>query len=575
MEEKKRTGYPSIDKPWLQYYSEGIQSNPLPENSLYGYLWEKNKDFTGRFALRYFGKRIRYKEMFSSIDNACRAFMALGVKKNDTVSMCLVTIPETVYSFYALNRIGAITNWIDPRTSESGITQYLNETHSKYLVVLDACYEKIRSIISDTSIEQIVILSVSDSMPIIAKTAYNLFCKPRYSLAEHGAITWKTLIEKATDIVSLPPLQYDKNTPAVIVHTGGTTGLPKGVVLSSDSINAAVYQGVVSGGDYQREHVWLNIMPPFIAYGIGNGLHLPLTVGMEVVLIPKFDPETYDKLLLKHKPNHIAGVPSHYDSILHSKRLKNADLSFIVSPIVGGDTMNPDMEESINCFLHQHGCKSKVIKGYGLTEVCAAVCVCSPKHNEVGSVGVPFVKTVISIFDIDTNEEQPYNALGEICVTCPNTMIGYLNNETATKNILKLHSDGKTWVHTADIGYMDKDGFLFIVDRAKRLIIRSDGFKVYPAIIENTITKHSAVESCAVIGIPSPGFSQGMVPKAFVVFKRDSGKRADEMLAEIRDLCRRELPEYAQPSEYVFIDTLPLTPIGKVDYRALERPGIK
>lgn len=342
-------------------------------------------------------------------------------------------------------------------------------------------------------------------------------------------------------------------------------------MLTNDNLNASAFQSRISGLDFQREHTWLNIMSPFIAYGAGNGLHLPLIVGMEVIPIPQFDPAKFDELLLKHKPNHMTGVPSHYGHIIHSKKLKNKDLSHLIEPIVGGNSMNIELEQQTNQFFVQHNSPCRVVKGYGMTEVSAAVSVCAVDGcNEIGSAGIPFTHTLISIFDPQSGEECRYNEKGEVCISGPNTMVGYFKNPEATSEMIRRHKDGRDWVHSGDIGYMTEDGLLFIVDRMKRMIIRHDGFKVFPSMIEKPITDHEAVQTCCAAGFPDAEHSQGKLPAVHIVLKPAHIGKEIIIEQQLRQLCEKNLPEYAQPVQYRFCSSLPLTPIGKVDYRILE-----
>ena len=315
-------------------------------------------------------------------------------------------------------------------------------------------------------------------------------------------------------------------------------------------------------------------MPPFIAYGVGNGLHLPLIVGMEVILIPSFNPNEFADLLNKYHPNHMVGVPSHYGNIIRNKKMRNQDLSYIIAPTVGGDSMDISLEIETNDFLRKHNCKYPACKGYCMSEVAAGVSICSSHAcNKIGSVGIPLTHTTMAIFDTATGKELSYNQEGEICMTGPNTMVGYYNNEAETNNVIKKHDDGLLWVHSGDIGYIDEDGFVFIRDRIKRVIIRHDGFKVFPSLIEKTVdTNDSVVSNCAV-GIADTSHSQGKMPIVFVVLK--DGCNADEVKKELFELCQKELPEYVQPVDFAFIDKLPLTPIGKVNYQALEKEAEK
>ena len=560
------TGYPSIDRPWMKYYSQEAISAPLPECTVFEYLWQKNKAYPNSVALNYFGSKITFGELFENIDRAAAAFAKMGIRANDIVVLATVTTPETVYAFYGLNRLGAISNMIDPRTSIEGIRSYIQEVEAKIVLVLDAAYDKIKQSAKNTSVERIIVISPADSLHGIKRYGYRLK-KPSPKLNKES-ISWQTFITKGRD-VAFEAYPYHTNQCCVIVHTGGTTGTPKGVMLSNDNINAMVLQSFFSGIDLQRTHTWLDIMPPFIAYGLGMGICLPLVVGMETILIPAFDPAKFDQLILKHKPVHMMFVPSYWSGIIQSKKLKKADLSFIIFAAVGGDSMDLKLEKAANSFLFSHGCHHVVKKGYGMTEICAAVTSSTDECSQLGSVGIPFVKTIISIFDTQTGKELSYNNPGEICITGPSTMLGYYMNEAATNMILRRHEDGKLWVHSGDIGYMNENGNLYIMGRIKRMIIRYDGFKVFPTLIEQTVCKCDTVETCCVVGVTDKTHSQGKVPVVFAVLAANADKQVTQQT--IQRLCENELPEYAQPAKYTFIDALPVTPIGKIDYHALEK----
>ena len=295
-----------------------------------------------------------------------------------------------------------------------------------------------------------------------------------------------------------------------------------------------------------------------------------MIIGMETILIPQFDAQKFDELLLKYKPIHMVGVPSYWGTIIRSKKLAKKDLSYIIAPTVGGDAMDITLEQQANDYLKDHNCDSKIVKGYGMTEVAGGVSGTVDANNEIGSVGIPFVKTTISVFEPDTENELGYNEDGEVCITGPNTMLEYFENEEATNTILKRHADGKMWIHTGDIGHITENGSLFIVDRIKRMMIRYDGFKVFPSIIENVIGTHNAVEACKVVAIADSEHSQGKLPKAHIVLKDGFKPYQEQILSEIKQLCAEKLPEYVQPVDYKFRDELPLTPIGKIDYLALE-----
>ncbi len=567
-ERKDITGYPSIDKPWLKYFTQEQIEADLPKYKAFDYIRNSNDGYLNTVAFEYFSHKITYGEFFTATENAAKAFLSIGVKEHDIVAIIAVSTPEIIISFYGLNRIGAIANMIDPRTSSEGIREYLLESDVRTVVVLDVAYSKILKAIEKTSVENVIVVSPADSLSAVKRTLYYL-SKGKVKL-NPSHFNWHSFIENGTEqpMIETP---YHENECAVIVHTGGTSGTPKGVMLSNDNLNQSAFQLMNSAFNLSRGDKWADIMPPFIAYGIGNGLHMPLIMGMEVILIPAFDPNKYDELMIKYNPAHIVGVPSHYESIITSNKMKNKDISYLISPVVGGDSMKIELEKRVNAFFKSHNCNN-VMKGYGMTEVSAAVSACmSDKINKLGSVGIPFAHTIISVFDPETGEELKYGEKGEVCMTGPNTMLGYYKNEKETNAILRKHPDGKLWVHSGDIGYMDEDGFLFIVGRIKRIIVRHDGFKVFPSLIEDVILRNKQTKECCAVGTADEEHAQGMLPIVFAVLNEEGLKDTNKTKEDIKKLCEEELPEYAQPKEIRIIEKLPLTPIGKVDYRTLEK----
>lgn len=566
MQEQKLTGYPSIDKPWLKYYSEEAINAPLPECTIYEYLWENNKDHLDDIAIIYFNRKITYGELFRNIDKTAAAFAALGVKQGDVIAVLSVTIPEVIYSVYALNKIGAVSNMIDPRTNTERIKIYLDNSNTKHIVAIDKCLSKITELQKMGFTGSVITISPKDSLPTIIKIAYSF--KNR-NVKNAIGISWQKFIQSGKDVAVKRSI-YQKGNAATIVYTGGTTGIPKGAMLSDDTLNLIALQYRLLVANYYRSQNFLDIMPPFIAYGITCGIHMPLVLGLNNVLVPLFDPKKFDDLIIKYKPSHFLGVPTHYETLAKSSKMVGYDLSFLESAGAGGDAFNVKMEMEINGFLRSHNSKYDIAKGYGMTEVGSAAVTCQGKINKLGSVGIPHCKTTVSVFEPGTDKELSYNQEGEICISTPAMMVGYIANESETKNVLKKHADGSVWIHSNDIGYMDEDGFIYIKGRLKRMIIRPDGHNVFPVAIENVILEHEAVEGCAVVGKTDKTHSSGEWPVAFVVLK--SGfKENKSVLTEIKELCDRKIPPRDTATEFYAIEKLPLTEIGKIDYRALEK----
>ena len=357
----------------------------------------------------------------------------------------------------------------------------------------------------------------------------------------------------------------------MVVHTGGTTGSPKGVMLTDNNFNGIAMQFSACDTLFSKGQSLLNIMPPFIAYGFACGVHLPLTLGIKVVIVPNLDPNKLGSLIWKYKPEHMFGVPSHYQQLAVDPKLQNKDLSFIRNYAAGGDAIARGAEQTVNDFLAAHNVEFPIAKGYGMTEVSSAATAAAGRNNKPGSVGLPLVNTLVSVFEPGTDTELPIGQRGELCISGPGVMKGYYNKPAETAAIKHTHADGRIWVHTGDIGYLDEDGFVYLDSRIKRLIIRHDGFKVFPSMIENVISQHPAVHQCSVVGCVDKEHVQGRLPFVYLVLKQDvPAAKHKQIIKELRQLCIEDLPEYVQPVGYKIIPEMPLTLAAKFDYRKLE-----
>jgi len=573
-EESKQFKTITEERPWLKYYPEDVINARLPEDTIYGYIFSKNVKGLDRVAIEYFGNKLTYGDLLEKTYECSKSLVAMGVKKGDIVTICMPTTPEMVFMFYALSKIGAVSNMIDPRKSAKEIEEYANEVNSKIFLGVDVVGEKLRNLKKNTKVENIIIATPYESFksPLkqVLKLKDKIASKTKRFIDTKECISWDEFIRLGNNISIVKEVEYEKNMPVTIVHTGGTTGKAKGVILSNDNINCGAFQCEISGLDFKDRGTWLDIMPPFIVYGVGNGLHLPLSMGMKVILMPKFDPAKFDEILLKHKPNYMAGVPSHYGYLLASKKMEGVDLSFFKTPIVGGDKMDYTLEQEVNKFLKEHNCQSKIIKGYGMSEVDAAVSVCINNDiNRLKSVGIPLSHSNIGIFDPETNKELSYNEEGEVRISGPNVMLGYHNNSKEEQKVMYTDEFGINWIRSGDLGYFDEDCHLYVKGRYKEMIIRPDGFKVYPSSIEEVILSHKAVSECKVVGCRDFTESQGELPKAFIILK-DTTRDETTILEEIKIICERELAEYSLPFDYEIREKFPVTSVGKINTIALK-----
>ena len=560
--------YASAAKPWLKYYDQKFIDQTVPDCSAFEYVCHQNKNHLPETAIDYYGRRITYADLIVNVKKTAAAFRAIGMKKGDIATVVSVMTPEVIYAFYAADMIGATLNLVDPRYSAEGIREYIEEVDSHLLICLNVAYERCHQAAKHTHVERVLVISPADSLPLHLAVGYKL-TNPDKNRYKSNVLHWKDFIAAGQN-QSTNAEPYDPQHTCVVVHTGGTTGSPKGVMLTDKDFNSIAQQFGAYEKLFRRGQKLMNLMPPFIAYGYACGVHLPLVLGLTVVIIPNLDPAKLGLLIWKHKPEHLFGVPAHYQQMAASPLLKNKDLSFIRNYAAGGDAITVGAEQTVDAFLKEHGAEFPLAKGYGMTEVSSAATAAAGTVNKIGSVGIPLVNTVVSVFEPGTENELPIGERGEICISGPAVMKGYYNKPNETAILLHRHADGKLWAHTGDIGYMDEDGFVFLNSRIKRLIIRHDGFKVFPSMIENVISRHPAVQQCSVVGCTDRDHVQGRLPFVYVVLEPEADKKKRQIQRELRQLCREELPEYVQPVGYKFISEMPFTPIGKVDYRKLE-----
>ena len=560
--------YASQAKPWLKYYDQKFIDQTLPALSAFEYVCQRSKNHLNDTALEYYGRKFTYADLIVNVKKTAAALRGAGVKKGDIITVVSIMTPEIIALFYAADMMGATLNLVDPRYSVEGIREYIEEVDSHLLVCLNVVYERCRQAAKRTNVEKVIVLSPADSLPPVMAVGYKLTTPDKNKYASN-VIRWKQFI-KGGEGQSTAAEPYDPDHACVVVHTGGTTGSPKGVMLTDDCFNGIALQFQAYPKLFHRGQKLMNVMPPFIAYGFACGIHLPLVLGFTVIIIPNLDPAKLGSLVLKYKPEHMFGVPAHYQQLAADPKLRDKDLSFILNYAAGGDSLSRGAEQTVNDFLAAHGARYPIAKGYGMTEVSSAATVAAGLDNKPGSVGIPMVNTIIAAFEPGTDQELPIGQRGELCISGPCLMKGYYNKPEETAILLRRHPDGRVWAHTGDMGYLDEDGFVFLDSRIKRMIIRHDGFKVFPSMIENVVSRHPAVHQCSVVGCTDKDHVQGRLPFVYIVLKADTTAKKKQVIRELERMCAEELPEYVQPVAYKFISSMPMTPVGKVDYRQLE-----
>ena len=582
--DKKITGYASIDKPWQKYYSKEAITASIPELTAYQYMVSQNEDNLSTKAIMYYGKRISYKNYIDMIDETARRLYNLGVTEGEVVTVMSVANPELEILFYALNKLGAVINLIDVRSDYKQIKKYLMEVKSSEVVVMDNFLPEFDKCMEDEDIDNIVenVITLSPYNSVLfpfnvlaekksRKENSTLYSKIDEIKKKNKYMTWNDLMSVHKYRYPRYP-RYKKNMVAALVHTGGTTGVPKTVKLSNENFNAMAIQYKSLNANYNKGDTFLNGIVPFVAYGIVVTIHMPMCLGMTKIIAPILSPKEFTEFMIKYKPNHTITVPTYVEHFVHDKKADSMNWKCLKNLGIGGDYFSEQSEIYVNEFLKNHGSSSIAEKGYGMTENSSTAGVCLVGVNKTSSLGIPLPLNTYGIFERGTDKELKYGEEGEICITGPTEMLGYLDNEEEESKVIKIHSDGKKWIHSEDVGIIDEDGFLFFKGRYKRLIPHG-GFKLYPSYIEGVIMKHPDIDNCCVISIPDKVY--GASPEAHVVIKKDSVSELKKLKEELIKLCQDKLPSYSQPEDFIFEEDLPLTSVGKVDYKKVEKMRIK
>ncbi len=550
---------------YFKFYGNMKKHLKVPNVSMYEMIRRCSEKYPELIAYSYFGNECNYKDYIKKIDKAAKAFVRLGVKKGTVVSIVMPNTPEAIISFYGLNKLGAIINMIHPLSSEEELKYAMKITNTKYALVADIVYNKLSNVKKDLKLKKIIYTPISISMDTITKIGYKLktFNKVPHIL-DDDTIDYNEFIRRGkyeTDDIKDTGKASDE---AVLLHSGGTSGKPKGIVLTNGNFNS-VALGLLEGvGDMGPGVSTLSIMPIFHGFGLACTFHAVNMSGGHAIILPTVNAKKFDETILKYKPNTIGCVPSLLEGLPNSSKMKNADLSFLRCIVCGGDGVSIKLCKKLNEFLYDHGSTAKVRGAYGMTECTAGVTVMPKTKYKYGSIGIPIPDTCIKIFNTETHEECAPGEIGEICISGPSVMKEYLNEEEETKSAL-FKFEGRTFLHSGDAGYKDEDGFIFFKSRIKRMIV-SSGYNIYPGQIEQIILEHPYVEACTVVGVPHPYKKE--VVKAYIVLKKGLVLNS-EIKESIKKHCEKHIAAYALPYAYGYRKELPKTLIGKVAYTEL------
>ena len=561
----------SANAPWYQFYGDMPHTLDYPKKTIYELVRDAAERYPDSIAYEFQGKKVRYSAFIERIDRVAKALLAMGIRAGDRFTICMPNCPQALETFYALNRIGAVSNMIHPLSAPSEIAFYLNFSHSKAVLTLDQFYGKINEIRNQLqNPTKILIAFIKDELPVPLNLLYPLTKAARKipKLPKNDDyICWKDFLRGASQIRELPEHPVSYTDGASILYSGGTTGTTKGILLSSANFNATALQTIAASGlPTIHNKKMLSVMPIFHGFGLGIGIHTALVGGATCILVPRFNVNTYAKLLIKKQPNLIPGVPTLFEALLRTELLNGADLSFLDGMFSGGDSLSIELKHKVDEFLKAHHAKIQIREGYGTTECVTASCLTPKDYARSGSIGIPFPDTWYKIVTPGTEDEVDPNIEGEICISGPSVMMCYIDNPEETAQTLRRHADGRIWLHTGDLGAMDNDGFVYFRQRIKRMIITS-GYNVYPSQLENIIDGHEKVLYSCVVGVKDKYKMQKV--KAYVVLCTGV-EPTEEVRQELLEYCRKHIAKYAMPYDIEFRNELPKTLVGKVAYRVLE-----
>ena len=556
-------------KPWLRFYGSIPATLSYPDLSMYGAYHRMASSVPTVTALVFMGRRMTHADLDRRICGISRGLAAEGLRAGDHVLVCMPNIPQAVIVFYALNRLGAIPAMIHPLSAPAEIRAYARQTSCTWAVTLDSFYPRFAEVKGQSPIQRTLLCKVNEFMGLLLSFGYALTegRKTPKIAPDPGIFSWNDL-EKTS--ATAPELEHpDPLAPAelaLLLFSGGTTGASKAIMLSSLNCNALAIQTNAAGGPILPGDTMLSILPMFHGFGLAVGIHAMLVHGGGCILVPRFSATALAGLVRKYRPAYLAGVPTLFDALSANPAFNKTNLASFKGLFCGGDSLSRQTKERFEAVVRKNGGSTPLREGYGLTESVTANILMPRDHYRERSIGVPYPDMLGKVVRLETTVEADPNEEGEICVSGPTLMLGYLDDPEETAVSLRRHADGLLWLHTGDLGYMDPDGFFYFKLRMKR-IIKSSGISVYPTQIEDVLNTHPAVRLSCVIGVPHP--TKVQVPKGFVTLN-EGWQASTELEKELIELCHKELMPHSCPRCIEFRDRLPLTLVGKVAYRSLE-----
>ncbi|MBE6739372.1 MAG: acyl--CoA ligase [Ruminococcaceae bacterium] len=555
--EKKLTGYPSIDKPWLKYYTEEAFNAETPKCSIYQNIYDGNADHFSDVALLFFGKKITYKQLFAEVDKTAKAFIANGVQCGENVVLCMPAVPETVYAILALNKIGANAVMLNPLFTEEQLIARISETDAKLMVVVNELYGRVEKVIPKTTIKTVVSCAAVNSLGVIVK-----LLKKAKTITDTTA--WNDFLKQGEGANLIVP-EYEPNRPAIMVYSSGTTGASKGIQLTNDSINNTIKEGVQIGFEWQRGDRWFSQIPVWFSTGICAQTLVPLKYGITIILEPIYDFEVFYQHIIKYKPNFMITACGLLDYLMTKQPTAEAYQGFKFL-CAGGEYVTPSAEKKYNDWLKANDNHYGFFKGYGMCECGGTVTASSPKSNAVGSAGIPTPNVVVSAFDLETGKECKYGERGEIRVLTPSHMLGYYKNPVATAKYFHKDEKGQVWACTGDMGYVTEDGSVYVDGRISSSYKNAAGETIYLFDIERAVLDIEQVRQCKAVVSDVDGIKTHV---AHIVLTKDADKKTT--MNTIKGHCSSKLPINHIPTLVKIYDSaLPVAPSGKLNVVQME-----
>ena len=552
------------NRPWLRFYGKVPHSLTYPQLTLYEALCATATRVPEAIAWDFFDTTSTYRQFVNDIATCADALAAVGLKAGDRLLISMPTSPQGVIAFYAANKLGALPALIHPLSTAPEIEHYLNISKARVVLTLDAFYATFAAVKPKLPLVTLILARIPDTLSPLRRFGFWL-TKGRHILrvpADDRVRWWAELMSARHPVAVRTAGSTDD--AAAILFSGGTTGTPKGILLSNRNF-IAEGMAVASWGGIGAGDSILAIMPIFHGFGLGVCVNAAFMAGGKSILVPVFTAQIVAKLIRTKRPNLLVGVPTLFDALSRDPSLQHADLSCLRATFSGADTLPRPVKQRFEALVRARGGNVQLLEGYGLTEAVSGIMATPVDEYREGSIGLPLPDMLASICRVGTSEELPPGEEGEICIAGPAVMMGYLDEPEATDEALRVHADGRTWLHTGDLGRMDSDGFFYFSARLKRMI-KTSGFNVYPAQVEAVLYQSPFVAEACVVGVPDP--EQVERVKAFVVLK-DPAKANAEMEKSLIETCRASLIKWSCPREVEFRRELPKTRVGKVDYKVL------